>query len=112
INPATGVLSWTATNAQLGSHPVVVSVVDTRGLRDSLSFDLTVVASAPNDPPLISSTPRTAIRLGNTYLYQVIASDPNNDALHISLIAFPTGMTLESGNLLTWTPAPTQPGQQ
>ena len=53
----TGVLTWTPTVAQVGSHPVAILVTDGRGGQVTQSFTLPVVAVATNDPPVITSTP-------------------------------------------------------
>src|SRR5262249_39408229 len=74
IDPATGVLSWTPTAAQLGTQSVTLAVTDGQ-FTTTLPFTLPVVTTDANDPPVISSTPRTAIRLGDRYLYQVSATD-------------------------------------
>src|SRR5262249_44841740 len=82
VDPITGLLGWIPSAAQAGTHDVTVTALDgPPGNRSSLSFALQVLAAAPNDPPAITSAPRTSIGLGATYLYQVRASDPNNDPL-------------------------------
>jgi YVTN family beta-propeller protein len=50
IDASTGMLQWTPTFAQLGSHDVVVQVHDTAGLVDTQSFHL--VVAAVNRPPV------------------------------------------------------------
>jgi RHS repeat-associated protein len=112
VDPVTGVLSWSPTAAQVGPQPVTLTVIDSRGLGTRLPFTITVLLDAPNDPPVISSTPRTSIRLGETYLYQVAASDPNNDALTYTLVAPPAGMIVDANGLVSWHPDPSQLGDQ
>jgi RHS repeat-associated protein len=110
IDPVTGILSWTPTAAQVGDHPVTVIVVDTHDLRASLPFTITAVATATNDRPTIRSTPRTSIRLGETYLYQIAASDPNNDPLTYTLVTPPAGLKVDGNGLVSWQPDPSQLG--
>ncbi len=110
VDPVTGLLAWTATAAQVGDNPVTVSVVDSHDLRASLSFTITVLAAAVNDRPVITSLPRTSIRLGGTDLYQVAASDPNNDPLTYTLVAPPAGMVVDANGLVSWQPDPSQLG--
>src|SRR5262249_48256229 len=92
------------TAAQLGSHRVVLTVSDARGATATQSYDLAVVASAPNDPPVITSTPRTTLQLGRAYLYAVQASDPNRDPLTYDLDTAPLGMTIDATGLVAWVP--------
>src|SRR5262249_37917001 len=110
VDPVTGILSWTPTAAQLGPQPVTLAVGDSRGLGTRLPFIIPVLPDAPNDPPAITLTPRTSIRLGETYLYQVAASDPNNDALTFTLIAPPAGLAVDVNGLVSWRPEPSQLG--
>ena len=65
------------------------------------AFDLPVVASAANNAPTITSTPRGTVRLGATYLYQVLASDPNGDPITYLLSTKPDGMTMDAAGLVT-----------
>ena len=46
INPATGLIEWRPTNAQAGSHDVIVSAADSNRIRafDSQSFTITVTS--------------------------------------------------------------------
>ena len=92
------------------SYPVAVAVSDGRGGEATQTFDLLVVPSAPNAPPAITSTPRTAIQVGRAYRYQVVAVDPNNDPLAFSLDAAPAGMTIDSGGMVQWQPTAAQLG--
>ena len=58
-----------------------------------------------NQPPEITSMPITIANIGEQYTYQVIATDPDNDELSYSLLAFPSGMQINSSTgLVQWTP--------
>ncbi|WP_442921765.1 putative Ig domain-containing protein [Microcoleus sp. ARI1-A5] len=75
--------------------------------------------AAPNRAPSITSTPRTNTRLGQTYFYQVEASDPDGNPLTYTLLnppfgmafatpaSMPNGMAFQEG-LITWTPGVSQ----
>jgi RHS repeat-associated protein len=110
VDPVTGVLSWTPTAAQVGAQAVTLTVLDSRGLGTRLPFTVTTRLDAPDDPPTVLSTPRTALRLGNTYLYQVAAADPNNDPLTYALVTPPAGMSVDANGLVSWQPDPSQQG--
>lgn len=66
--------------------------------------------TAANQPPLINSAPPITAGRGVLYTYQVQASDANNDPLSFSLAAAPTGMTISTAGLISWTPVTTQSG--
>jgi hypothetical protein len=71
---------------------------------------VTVVASAPNGVPTIASHPRTTIGLGDTYEYQVQASDTDSDPLTYTLKTAPGGMTIDGHGFVLWKPTPAQFG--
>ncbi len=57
--------------------------------------------------------PPTAVTTGaesQPYLYQVVAADPDGDALSYRLVASPSGMTIAAG-LISWTPNASQTGE-
>lgn len=56
IDPATGLIQWTPTTAQVGDQNVIVHVQDQGGLFAEQSFTITV-GSLPGNPPVITSTP-------------------------------------------------------
>ena len=63
------------------------------------------MATAVDNPPTITSTPPATARFGSTYLYQVIATDPDADALTYSLPTEPAGMSIDPGTgLVSWKP--------
>ena len=113
IVPATGLITWTPSLAQVGSHPVTVRVTDAGGLFVEQSFSIAVSPPAPvNLPPSITSTPVTTATAGSPYTYAVTASDPNpGDVLTYSLPTAPAGMTIDpASGLIQWTPNAAQAG--
>lgn len=110
IDAVTGLVQWTPVSVGSGSQHVEVTASDNRGATTTQFFDLPVVATAPNDPPAITSSPRFSIRIGDTYLYQVVASDPNSDPLAYSLPTKPNGMSIDVNGLVTWIPTAEQFG--
>ncbi len=58
-----------------------------------------------NRPPVFLSTPRPTAVPDSAYRYNVFATDPDlGDSVTISLVSGPAGLTLDSGNVLRWTP--------
>jgi len=111
IDPLTGLITWTPSGTQAGSHPVTVEVSDGRGGVASQSFSI-IVAEAINNPPVITSTPVTTGTEGAAYSYDVEATDPDGDVLTFSLTSSPAGMTIDpASGLIQWTPSSAQVGR-
>jgi RHS repeat-associated protein len=101
-----GVIQWTPTTTQVGSHNVEVTVSDTQGATVSQSYAITVGTTAINNAPSITSTPVFVTGIGSniTYRYQVVVTDSDaGDTLTYQLLSGPTGMSINSTGLLTWT---------
>ncbi len=60
--------------------------------------------------PVILSIPITGATQDRRYEYRVVAIDPNDDALTISLDEFPAGLADEGEGTLVWTPSNAQVG--
>ncbi|MCG8313491.1 MAG: putative Ig domain-containing protein [Pseudomonadales bacterium] len=97
-----GLVEWTPSFAQVGSHPVAVSVTDARGASTTQTFSL-VVAALPNEAPVITSVPVTQTVEGEAYTYQVTATDDHGDTLTYQLTEAPSGMAISTSGLITWT---------
>lgn len=98
-----GLLSWQTADANVGNHPITVRLTDSRGAYAEQSFTLTVV-EVVNNPPVISSTPVTQAQVGQPYAYTVVADDPENDPLTLTLVQAPAGMTMTAFGDISWTP--------
>jgi RHS repeat-associated protein len=81
---------------------IEIFVNDGKGGEVAQTYTLNIVESSTNQAPLITSTPETNITLGETYEYQVEATDPNNDPLSYSLIDSPDGMKIDEFGKITW----------
>ena len=113
IDASTGLITWTPTPAQAGSHSVTVRVTDSGGLSADQGYTITVSAPTPtNRPPTITSTAPLAATAGNLYTYLVTATDPDaGDTLTFSLPTAPAGMSINAASgLITWTPTVAQVG--
>jgi putative Ig domain-containing protein len=87
---------------------VLVTSSDGQAAREPL-FGMPVTIE--NAPPRITSTPSTALNDGQ-YLYQVIATDPDEDTISYELKESPSGMTIEAATgKLVWRLTPESKGK-
>jgi len=110
LDPATGTIRWRPEGYQVGSQDVEVLADDGDPLvgKSRQAFNLTV--KNVNDQPVVKSTAVTDAKVGEEYMYALIAEDEDNDALNYSLVKAPKGMTIDkSTGTIRWTP---QEGQQ
>jgi hypothetical protein len=72
---------------------IAVSVIpDDRETQGSPKKSNAVIIS--NSPPIITSSPPTSVEK-TTYLYQVVANDPDNDPVAFTLKSAPKGMEID-----------------
>ncbi len=110
IDATTGVINWTPTDGQIGDHTVDIQVTDSGQETDTQNYTLSVTP-LPNTPPDITSEPITSASTGNTYSYDVEASDADLDALVFTLSVFPAGMSIDDASgLIHWVPTTAQIG--
>ena len=104
IDGSTGLLSWTPTASQIGSHPVQLRATDSRGAAGTQAFLIAV--EDYNEPPTIVSVPGRYARAGNVYEYDVAAFDPEGEPVTFAFgTTVPQGMTLDPATgVLRWTP--------
>ncbi|WP_297891191.1 Ig-like domain-containing protein, partial [Shewanella sp.] len=104
FNAASGVLSGTPGNADVGSHAVTLKVTDTGGLTAEQSFSITV--TNVNDAPTISSTAITSATQDAAYSYTFAASDSDvGDVLTLSALTKPSWLSFNAANgVLSGTP--------
>lgn len=107
IDPITGLLSWA--NPIAGNYKIVVGAVDAAGLGAAQGFTLT---ARENHAPVIKSNPLLIATPGNTYSYDVIATDADGDRLTYSLDqpSRDLGITLDTLGRLRWTPTTSNVG--
>ncbi len=110
INGATGVITWTPTFSQVGANAVVVKVYDPYGGSVTQSFTVTVTLPE-NHAPTFTTTPVTAIALGQRYQYDSRATDSDGDELRYSLLDAPLGMAIDTvTGTIVWQPRADQVG--
>lgn len=66
--------------------------------------------ASANRPPAITSTPGTTANQGQLYSYQVAANDPDGVPPILRLLVNPSGMSMSTVGLVTWTPVSGQVG--
>ncbi len=111
MDSASGVLSGTPTNDDVGIYWVNVTVSDLILTSDSHNFTMTVINV--NDPPLITSEPIIETIALDPYEYQLNVTDVDiGDILTYSLDTCPDNMVInEDYGLITWIPDPEQIGE-
>ncbi len=92
---ATGKLEWPVPAGFAGSETVEIQVADGRGGEVTQAYAIGVGITA-NRPPLINSTPVATGTAGAAYLYQILASDPDGDALTYSVSTSEPGISVDA----------------
>ncbi|MEK7349467.1 MAG: putative Ig domain-containing protein [Nitrospirota bacterium] len=103
INQATGLISWVPSSVQVGVSTVKARVTDAGGLYATQTLTMTVAA---NLPPVITSKPPTAGKVGVPYNYTLRATDPNGSPItYRGLTGNPTNLSVNAATgVVTWTP--------
>lgn len=111
IQSRTGLLLWTPSSRQVGTHAIVVVVRDGRGGEIRASWQVEV--QNRNDAPVIVSQPEIRASVGKRYEYQVRAVDPDpQDKLRYVLQQAPSGLVIDAQTgLMQWTPGIADAGQ-
>lgn len=100
IDPVTGVISFTPTQAHVGTHVVTITVSDGNGGSASVTFDL-VVANVNDAPVIVMVLPAdgTEYKEGDRVQLSVEATDEDGDAL--TFVWREGGVELGAGSPLT-----------
>lgn len=85
INTATGLISFTPSSSQAGTHLIAVSVFDGKASA-TRSFTLTIMPQAAqgNSPPVIKNLPLQLASVDNVFSASIEASDSDGDDLAFS----------------------------
>ncbi len=110
-----GVITWTPTASDIGTHTVTVTVTDTGngGTVDPVSTTATfnVVVRAANNAPLIAPLAARSIGEGETLTFDLQAVDLDDDPLTFRASELPDGARLDPATgTFTWTPRLDQAG--
>ncbi|MDU7808072.1 MAG: Ig-like domain-containing protein, partial [Serratia marcescens] len=99
---ATGVLSGTPTNTNVGSHAVVLRATDVDGLTAEQSFSIAV--ANVNDAP-VASNQSVTLDEDSSVMITLAGEDADNDPLTYEISAQPASGTLEQhGSVWLYTP--------
>lgn len=110
VHPTLGVVVWTPTADQVGTHQVVLRVQDDKGGVAIQSFE--IVVAAINSAPVVTSSPRGPATVGLPFVYPILAQDAENNPLTFTLETStpPDGLALSPEGQITWTPTEAQVG--
>jgi RHS repeat-associated protein len=107
--PANGVLSGSGANLTYTPNlnfngADQFTFVCNDGQVDSVPALISIQVDAVNDAPQVTSDPVLTGEEKQIYLYQILAIDSDGDTLDYNLLAAPTGMTVSTEGLVSWTP--------
>ncbi len=112
IDSASGLITWSPVETDIGTVDVTVSAEDPHGAVSTQVY--TIEVAYFNDAPSITSVAETMAAQDVLYQYQVTASDPDDvhgDTLDYELVTGPQGMTIDNvTGLIQWTPNDQQLG--
>ncbi len=102
-----GLLLWTPTDDQSGSHLVSLQVTDANGAFANQTF---LIQVDENEAPFFVSTPPTTLVRGSQYQYLAKGIDPEGASIRYRLISGPTRMSMDLGGRIQWTSSPLDVG--
>jgi hypothetical protein len=113
VDAATGRVTWSPQQADLGTHAVALRVSDGRGGMAEQDYTISAIVAPPNRPPVFTSTPVVDASVNTPYSYQATARDPDEEPLTFSVLSGPQGLAIDqTSGLVTWTPTAGQLGVQ
>ena len=99
-------LEWTPTAEQVNRYyRFIVTVSDGKS---STQKDWSVKVVPGSEPPVFTSTPPESATVGQTYVYDITATDPEGNPLTYELNDYHGAGAKLNGNRLEWTPTLTQ----
>lgn len=113
VNATSGLLTWTPQNGASGTVPAEVQATDSQGAFALRQVEvLLVLASAPNEPPVITNRPSLHAIPGANYTFGVQAIDPEGQPITYQLEEGPEGMSLDQNTgALAWKPTVADVGE-
>jgi hypothetical protein len=112
IDPATGLFTWTPTEAQgPATNSFSILVVDNGEPSLNATRSFTVVVREINRPPVITPIPDQTVRKGDLLVFAVAATDPDVPAQGLAFSlggGAPSDAAISPAGLFTWTPGAAQ----
>lgn len=112
-------VSWLATAEQVGSTTVTIRVTDGQPDRQPVEAACEVVTEEPPPPvnlaPSLLVPPTAHVRVGSELALELLATDPEGDALTFTVPDLPDGATLEGDGgrrTLRWAPRAADVGER
>lgn len=106
IDSATGIITWTPSQAQIGDHDISFTVWDYSELSDTQTATLTVSELITNTAPTITSEAIEVGMIAEQYTYAVIATDEETPNLAYRLSEAPVEMSIDPATgMITWLPS-------
>jgi hypothetical protein len=106
----TAELAWTPAPGTSGTFPVTVVATDAGEPPASDSEEFTITVGDANRPPVLAPIGDRSLREGETLAVVVTASDPEGDALQLTMDGLPNGASFtdrgDGTAELLWTPGP------
>ena len=106
INESNGTIEWLSSTQEGNYTDITLHVSDTYGAISRQSYRLAIhKQTVVNKPPVITSIPVIVAQKQNLYVYEVQASDADNDNLSFALKEAPTAMDINaSTGRIEWVP--------
>jgi len=110
IDSQTGLITWNTPVTASSAYHISVRAEDNNGGYTSQNYLLSI--RGLNSAPVITTNPTTVAVLADEYIYQLNATDADNEQITFSLSQAPQGMTIQPDTgLIRWLPAADQVGQ-
>jgi len=101
FNTSSGKFVWTPTFKDAGIYHIIFGASD--GITKVTTLSTITVINVDRSPSIISSCPMTGT-IGTSVIYNLNATDPDNDPLSYLLVTHPAGMIINQTGRISWTP--------
>jgi hypothetical protein len=98
---ATGAFAWTPLFDQAGDYTITFSAASGSGVTNR---DWHIHVGDVDRAPVLVTAPALTANEGVLYSSQIVATDPDGDAITFTLESGPTGLVVSASGLVTWTP--------
>ncbi|MBI5757883.1 MAG: putative Ig domain-containing protein, partial [Planctomycetales bacterium] len=103
--PGKALVKWTP--SAVGNYKVQLWISDVADGTHGTSSEFQLPVTIKNSPPKIFSIPYDPVFVGTEWRYQVLAFDPDGDALTYTVASETPGFSIDNNHLVTWTPTDT-----